>query len=215
MHTALVAFEASEGHLPGLRSPESRDTLVAQVVESQRRRRYVVDYLRNAHLRVTALDPASGSFDPLKAAVLLRREGRHDEACWLVFLSVHFGRHLRRDWELSAHFYGRLGQGGRWDWPSISGDVEGVRDWLDRNQGTLRELGPGFGNHRKYESLRGYGPTGTGAVITTYADWVGTSHSMLRPDSSRRCQPGLKGSPRSTPRSRRWPGLVGRRGSIT
>jgi hypothetical protein len=31
-------------------------------------------------------------FDPLKAAVLHYRRGRVDEAYWLVFLAVHFGK---------------------------------------------------------------------------------------------------------------------------
>lgn len=172
----LADFESAVGPLRGLTSQARRDVLVAQIIESERRSRYIA-HLREAELSDSALNPASGAFDPIKAAVLMKRAGDYDEACWLVLLSVHFGRHLRHDWELAAHFYGRLGQGGRWDWAQTSTDVEGVRLWLDLNRDAIRARGAGFGNHRKYESLRGRAANGTGVLIATYVNWVGPSHA--------------------------------------
>lgn len=113
------------------------------------------------------------AFDPLKGAILKRRAGDHDEACWLVLLSVHFGRNRTTGWQLAGDFYNQLGQGARWDWVTTSGDVTGMRGWLDANLSALKSRGGHFGNHRKYQSLDPWTPTGTGQVLATYVDWVG------------------------------------------
>jgi hypothetical protein len=172
---ALDAFEATYGPLVGATSQASRNVLVAQLIDSENRVAYA-KRLVGARLEDSALRPDSGAFDPLKGAVLSARSGNHDEACWLVFLSVHFGNHRTFGWELSGRFYGRLGQGGAWDWPSVSADLSGMRAWLDNNQAALRAGGVGFGNHRKYESLRGHGDMGSGATIESYVDLVSGSH---------------------------------------
>jgi len=171
----LGDYERDVQILPGLESTYAREVLVAQIIESARRNRYVARLLTST-LSPRALDPLSGAFDPLKGAVILSRDGDHDEACWLVLLSVHLGRHRRFGWNYVAYFYGKLGEGGLWDWPSVQGGVGDVRDWLDRNKETIRSGDGGFGNHRKYESLEGWTPMGTGAVIATYVDWVAGSH---------------------------------------
>lgn len=167
----------STGVLPGISDDHCRDVLVAQLIESQRRRRYIAR-LRELDLSPAALDGAGGSFDPLKAAILKSREGEHDEACWLVLLSVHFGRNRKSGWQLAGDFYGQLGQGATWDWPSTSDDVVGMRGWLDANLGALRARGGHFGNHRKYQSLDPWTSTGTGQVLASYVEWVGAgTHS--------------------------------------
>lgn len=179
----LDGFEADVAPLLGLGSAARRDVFVAQLIESQRRNRYI-GKLRGLDLRDSALDPASGAFDPLKGAILSERVGDHDEACWLVFLSVHFGRHRHNGWDLSAQFYGRRGQGGLWDWPAVAADSKGMRDWLEAHHATIRALGGRFGNHRKYESLRGWTSTGTGEVVASYVDWVGRSHARRFADEA-------------------------------
>lgn len=171
----LDDFETDVAQLLGLGSAARRDVFVAQLIESQRRNRYI-GTLRGLDLCDSALDPASGAFDPLKGAILSERAGDHDEACWLVFLSVHFGRHRHNDWDLSAQFYGRRGQGSLWNWPAAVADPKGMRDWLEAHHATIRALGGRFGNHRKYESLRGWTSAGTGEVVASYVDWVGPSH---------------------------------------
>jgi hypothetical protein len=110
----------------------------------------------------------------LKAAILHHRDGEIEEAFWLVFLFVHFGRHFRAGWRYAREVYGKLGGPGRWDWASTSADLPGFRAWLNDHQADLKAEGlpRGFGNHRKYESLDAYGPNGTGAVVESYVNWV-------------------------------------------
>lgn len=174
LHAALDSFEADIEPLPGVTVDDAREVFVAQIIESQRRVRYI-DYLRHAPLRSTALDPNSGAYDPLKAAVLSLRANDFDEACWQVFISVHFGKHRRHGWDLASHFYGRLGQGGTWSWATVMADPEALRTWVEENSAALYETGAKFGNHRKYESLRS-GPAGTGRILESYVHWVDGSH---------------------------------------
>lgn len=169
----------STGALPGLTDDDARDVLVAQLIESERRLRYIAR-LREMSLSPAALDGASSGFDPLKGAILKSRGGDHDEACWLVLLSVHFGRNRRTEWQLAGDFYGQLGQGGAWDWATTSADVIGMRGWLDTNLSALKARGGRFGNHRKYQSLDPWTPTGTGQVLASYVDWVGPGTHMRR-----------------------------------
>jgi hypothetical protein len=170
---ALAAYEINVGPLPGIETNECRGSFVRQLVDSVRRNVYV-GHIVDADLSPLRRDPLSAKFDPLKAAVLLKRSAEYDEAFWMLFLFVHFGRHRVAGWRYAANVYGQLGAGSGWDWASVSGDVQGFRDWLDANGPMVRGAGPnGFGNHRKYESLSGWSDAGTGAVVASYLDWVG------------------------------------------
>jgi hypothetical protein len=175
MRRVLNDFREVEA-LPGLSSDNVVEVLIAQLIESDRRKRYL-HYLRDADPSERVLEPDTSVFDPLMGAVLRARQGEFDEACWLVFLAVHFGYHRRHRWTLFRNFYGRLGQGGIWDWRSVQLNIKSVRAWLDDNQSSLKEGGLGFGNHRKYETLSGTGPNGTGETIESYVGWVGESHA--------------------------------------
>jgi hypothetical protein len=175
LYARLDKFESENGPLLGLTN-ESRDVFVAQVIESLRRVRFL-RRLRGANIDAGSLDPQSGAFDPLKGAVYSARSGSHDEAFWLVFLATHFGRSRTHGWALSGNFYGRLGQGGVWSWSDAAADPEAVVEWLEANEASMRALGIGFGNHRKYQSLKARGSRGTGAAVTTYVNWVGSSHA--------------------------------------
>ena len=173
--TASVIGKALAGcsqPMPGIVLPARRDTFVQQLVESVRRVEYlnVVQQRGIAHKRG---DPASAMFDPLLAAVLASRSGHLDEACWLVFLSVHFGRHRTGGWSLARAVYGRMGNAPVWTWDEVSADVLGFRAWLNKSKNELTSVrGAKFGNHRKYESLNAYGDRGTGAAVATYVDWI-------------------------------------------
>jgi hypothetical protein len=163
------------GVVPGVAAESARDVLVVQLIESLRRNRYTERIRDTDHSdRVLAFDP--NVFDPLMGAMVRWRAGDIDDAFWLVFLSVHFGRHRRSRWALACNFYNRLGEQEVWSWSAVTSDVAAVRTWLDANQVGLKAAGAGFGNHRKYESLRGVGPNGTGEVIESYIGWVGESH---------------------------------------
>ena len=175
LSTGLATFASSVEALPGVASSGSADTFVRQIVESDRRNRYI-SYLLRAELSESRCDPASDRFDPLKAAVIQMRHGNTDEAFWMIFLFVHFGRHPKGHWRYPAEVYGGDGSGDHWNWQRVANDVGAFREWMDHNAERIR-LGPprsGFGNHRKYESLRL-----TSQTVSTYVAWVGDSHHHL------------------------------------
>ena len=170
----LLSFDRNKRHLPGIRNPTKRDVFLEQVIESVRRVQYV-EVIRPRQLSVRRFDPNDELFDPLRAAILAQRRGDIEEAFWLVFLFVHFGKHPRAGWRYAREVYGRLGDGMRWDWDNTSKDPSGFRAWLGAHQEELKRDGipRGFGNHRKYESLDAYSPNGTGEVVESYVNWVG------------------------------------------
>lgn len=170
----LRNFDAQVQELPGIRLPGHFTCLVEQLVESRRRIEFI-HHIRDEQHDPRRLDPATSIFDPLRASVLLYRRGDVDEAYWLVFLAVHFGKHVRDGWRLVRDVYGRLGGPGLWDWGATSADPPAFRAWLAANADTLRGndgVLRRFSNHRKYESLNPYSMAGTGAVVASYIAWV-------------------------------------------
>ena len=107
------------GNLPGISDPSSCDVLVAQMVESIRRIRYV-SVLQRIDISNRRTNPSDELFDPLRAAILSARQGAIEEAFWLVFLFVHFGKHRRGGWRYAREVYGALAAGFRWDWATTS-----------------------------------------------------------------------------------------------
>lgn len=183
LDAGLRAFSRGNRPLPGIDDPARRETLVEQLVESIRRVKFV-EVLRARKLSHRRSEPNDELFDPLRAAILGQREGNPEEAFWLVFLLVHFGKHARAGWRYAREVYGRLGEGSRWDWPRVSADPSGFRAWLHARQNELKRDGVpgGFGNHRKYESLEAYSAKGTGAVVESYIQWVnppGTHQQLM------------------------------------
>jgi hypothetical protein len=184
--------------LPGLRDRAYRHAFLEQLVESIRRIEYI-SVIRTRDVSRLRADPSSDLFDPLKAAVLRQRAGQIDEAFWLVFLSVYFGKSPRTGWRLARDVYGRLGGTTHWDWARISSRPHAFRQWLSLHEATLSGadgVARQFGNHRKYESLDASSPRGPAAAFETYVRWVGPprTHPMLIAKASR--QAG--GDPRKT-----------------
>ena len=173
LRAGLLQFAGQQRHLPGIRDPEALDVLVAQLVESVRRIVFV-QRLVERDISPRRADPSDDIFDPLRAAVFHQRRGDIDEAFWLVFLFVHFGKHRTGGWRYAREIYGRFGASSFWDWPHVSADPEAFRCWLAANVPRLRRqhLPGGFGNHRKYQSLDAHSPTGTGAAVVSYVGWV-------------------------------------------
>ena len=173
INAGLEAFSHAHGELPGIATQERRQALKEQILESVHRVRYV-QVIRERPISPQRADPDSEMFDPLKAAILHQQSGNIEEAFWLVFLFVHFGRSSRGGWRYVREVYGRLGDGHRWDWASTSADPAAFRAWLRDHQNTIRRPGVpgGFGNHRKYESLDAESNSGTGAVVESYVHWV-------------------------------------------
>ena len=181
----FIVHDAQVRPLPGIWPLGQLACLVEQLVESRRRIEFI-HHIRDGQHDPRRMDPATPLFDPLRASVLLHRQGETDEAYWLVFLAVHFGKHARDGWRLARDVYGRLGGPGLWDWARTSTDPAAFRAWLAANAVTLKG-GDGvprrFSNHRKYESLDPHSAMGTGAVMTSYVAWVGpprTHQEMIR-----------------------------------
>jgi hypothetical protein len=166
-----MAFDRGQRRLPGIEKPESRQVLNQQLLESVHRVQFV-EVIRGRSLSHRRVDPDDEMFDPLKAAILRQRAGDIEEAFWLVFLFVHFGKNPRGGWRYVREVYGRLGDGGRWNWITISANPKGFRAWLCANNEQLRRPGGGFGNHRKRESLDADSEKGTGAVVESYVNWI-------------------------------------------
>lgn len=177
LETGLLAFQQKQPLL-GIDDPIARENFIEQLLDSIHRVKYV-SILKQREISQQCADPSCDLFDPLKAAILFQRQGNIDEAFWMVFLSVHFGKHARAGWRYAREVYGRLGDGGRWDWVNTSTDPDGFLAWLHSHQDELRRPGVsrGFGNHRKYESLNAYSTTGTGAAVESYVMWVGPAKS--------------------------------------
>ncbi len=188
IEAGLLYFDKEKHPLRGIRAGAKRVALLEQLLESIHRVKFVAA-LRKRKLSELRADPNEELFDPLKAAILHQRRGDIEEAFWLVFLFVHFGKHARAGWRYAREVYGRLGDGGRWDWASTSADPSRFRSWLDSHQGELKREGVprGFGNHRKYESLDAYSPNGTGSVVESYVRWVNppNTHQQLMEQACR------------------------------
>ena len=184
--TALDAFHQKVRPLLGIQPPAQREVLLEQMMESIHRVQYIARVLQR-DISPRRADPTTEWFDPIKAAALHNRSARRDEACWLVFFFVHFGKSLQSGWRLPRDVYGALGAANHWDWAHTSRNPAVCRAWLAANQHTLKTDGNirRFGNHRKYQSLDPYKPTGTGAAVESYVAWVASkqTHANLFGDA--------------------------------
>jgi hypothetical protein len=185
----LRSFSGNRHPLPGVRSTQNREALVEQIVESVRRIEFI-DTIARRGISDLRADPSSDLFDPIKAAILYSRRGDADEAFWLVFLSVHFGKHKRAGWRLLRDVYGALGAETRWDWTRTSDNPQAFRQWLANSEAVLKGgdgIARHFGNHRKYQSLDAGAPSGTGAAIESYVKWIRPprTHEMLIKDAQK------------------------------
>lgn len=173
LNAGLDAYLASGGALPGLQQAAARATFIRQVIESVHRVRYP-RLVASRDISLNRGDPNHSSFDPLKAAILCQRAAELDEACWLVFLFVHFGKSPKVGWRYVREIYGQLGAGERWTWAAVSSCPAAFRVWLHEHQATLTRgtTAHAFGNHRKYQSLDALSDRGTGATVESYVSWV-------------------------------------------
>ncbi|MBT9522966.1 MAG: hypothetical protein IV101_18990 [Dechloromonas sp.] len=181
LRDGLQECEANYFALPGVLHLGAREVYIGQLVDSMRRIRFVHTLLER-DIHPSRADGLSEMFDPLKAAALRKAEGNIDEACWLVFLFVHFGKHLVSGYRYAREVYGALGTRAPWTFSEASADTEGFRSWLHQHEAQIcRGARRGFGNHRKYQSLSAYRPNGTGDAVESYVRWVGEygSHAVL------------------------------------
>lgn len=174
----LIAHDRKTRELLGIKDDDARSCLVMQLLDSVHRVDYV-KVIRMRNLSERRADPNDPIFDPLCAAILHQRNGDLDEAFWLVFLFVHFGKHPQAGWRYLKEVYGRFGDDDYWTWERTSNDTNGFRRWLDDHIGRLTRAGipRGFGNHRKFQSLDAYSATGTGSAVESYVNWIGPPRS--------------------------------------
>ena len=153
-------------NLAGLNNNSLLDTFAKQILDSVRRINWVYTY-RERTISESVCDPQDLSFDPIKAAIYYHRAGNFDEACWLIFLSTHCGKHKTKGWHMLSQLYQR--QNGVWSWPAITHSPNDFDTWYRSVQPNLTRA---FGNHRKFETLKPDSRRGTNNVIKSYIDWV-------------------------------------------
>lgn len=146
--------------LPGIARTEVESNFIRQFIDSYKRIKYI-EVLKNRPIDSQRKNPNSDLYDPIQAAILYLNENNINEAVWNIFLYVHFGKTTKNGYGLLKAVYGNLGAPQIWSMEKFKNDILGFRDWLDTNQHQIKNLG-GFGNHRKYQSIR------ASAKSTTY-----------------------------------------------
>lgn len=184
LDAALGAYAQRVRPLRGIESATRRQVFLEQIADSVHRVAYVRVVAQRPVSPLRA-EPSSSLFDPIKAAIFHRRNGRIDEAFWLVFIFVHFGKHLRDGYQLARDIYGSLNGARPWNWARTSANPRAFRRWLADKQDRLKTDGVRrrFGNHRKYESLDAWSSVGTGEAVETYVQWVrpfGSHEELVR-----------------------------------
>jgi len=176
----LAAFSTKHS-LKGAHNSKILSVLVDQLIDSIRRVEYVY-LISSRQMSAAQADPSLPQFDPLKAAIFHRDNGNYNEAFWLTFLAIHFGKHLKTKWLRVQDVYGALGDKSKiWTWDKVSNSPQDFNHWIISNYKSIRG---GFGNHRKYESMQPTAPRSPVRVVNSYLDWVGPTKchtSILNP----------------------------------
>lgn len=176
---ALAEFEQKHYPLPGITAPLDRWVFIKQLIDSTRRVKFVRE-MASRPISPRRMDPNDDIFDPIRAALLHKDAQNFDEACWLIFLFTHFGKHPNSKWRYVREVYGKLGTQPYWSWAEVSAEPGQFLAWLRTNEAQIgRGSGRGFGGHRRYTSLSADKPNGTGAAIESYVGWV-TNHGGHR-----------------------------------
>lgn len=173
LHTILDDFSA-EVDLPGIDDNSRKNCFVAQMVDSVRRISYYAT-VASRNISEDRINPTAQIFDPIHAAMLSKQRQNFNEAYWLAFLAVHFGKNRQTKWQLVRNVYGGLGNSRIWTWDAVTTNFQEFSDWMEDYEEDLGRSG-NFGNHRKYESLKSASSSGTIHVINSYLDWIGDDH---------------------------------------
>lgn len=176
---SLKNFNRNKYSLNGLSSDDHYVTLAMQLIDSIRRIKYV-DVILNSNKPINPYraEPNSSLFDPIRAARLYYNSGNYDEACWLIFLSTHFGKNIKTKWKLCSDIYSGLGTE-IWTWCKITDDFRSFESWYESNylelikESTQRQ----YGNHRKYETLKYNSKRSIPEVFKSYINFIGKTRS--------------------------------------
>lgn len=165
-------------NLPGINTPVKEHAFLLQLIDSISRIKYIT-ILKTIGLSQLRKDPSNSLFDPLKAAILLNREGDDLEAIWLVFLFTHFGKNKKSGYGLLKCFYGKNNIGESFSYLDVLIDIQGCKLWIHTNQLALKNSGS-FSNHRKYQSTQAYNNAGTGSTIESFINWIGDDLNVFK-----------------------------------
>lgn len=163
--------------LLGISNSNREETFIRQICDSIRRIEYI-DVIKQRNVSPDRANPNNAIFDPLRGAIWHLQNGDINEACWLIFLFTHFGKHLRTNYALCKNFYGGLNSTNIWTWSNTTNDIAGMKLWLQSNKHLIKN-DVYFGNHRKYQSLDAYKSSGTGATIESYVNLIGNDHNQF------------------------------------
>lgn len=161
----LLAY-STENNISSIADYPPRIVLSKQIVDSIRR----VEYFERARRRVncdTIIDPNVPGFDPVLASIKFTMESREDEAAWLLFLVVHFGKNYRSKWQLLKEVYGLLGLG-TLTFDYYINNKKWFSTWLKDHH--LELIGM-FGNHRKFETKKYGNPRSIDNVFSSFLNW--------------------------------------------
>ncbi len=176
LRTGLLRHEKRR-KLPGIAADAERECLIEQLIESVRRVKYPVA-IRIRRIGPSRSDPSKEAFDPIKAALIHQQHGELDEAFWLVFLFVQFGKHPKSGYRLLRDVYSGTDSDVHWTWKRTSSDVRAFSNWLATQSRTWERDGVkrGFGAHRTHETVES-----TPATVESYVAWVHPprSHAQL------------------------------------
>jgi hypothetical protein len=181
LEAALTNYAAEMQPLVGIADSGVRDVFLRQLIESLHRVEYPRRLLERP-VSVRRTDPADLEyFDPIRAAIYHAMAGDHDEACWLVFLFVTYGKGKHVGWRLIRDVYGRLGQGARWDWYAALANPYAMEAWVIAHADDLWPRGTPrpFGAHRQHETI-----ASSGRTIRTYVEWIGTHSHQTKFDAA-------------------------------
>jgi hypothetical protein len=168
----LLEFSSADTPLIGITDKVARRTLAQQMIASLRRLDHTA-ILKDRDIHPDRTNPDIDLFDPERAALWYARNGNLDEAIWLTFLSIHFGKHGKYGWRMVRDIYSGLGTG-RWTWERAAAQPNEFRIWLRANRAGI---GGAFGNHRKYETLNADSGSSTALVIESFVTLCSPSPS--------------------------------------
>lgn len=163
-------FEKTHHPIPGLQSAVRKDAFVRQLIDSIRDIE-VCGIISRTSYHESFTDPQQMNFNPLKGAKYYFDAGNLDEAIWLVFLAIYFGKARPGKWNFLKAFYGGINSNFVWDWRTITTKKTEFDNWIGQEINVIKRQGK-FGNHRKRESLNNIVKS-----IETYFNWVGPSLS--------------------------------------
>jgi len=189
---ALQRYSAERYPLAGIADDKTRAVFVHQLIDSLHRTEYP-RVLSTRTMSVRRTDPMDDEyFDPVRGAVYYSSLGNHDEACWLIFLFVTFGKGRRTGWRLIQNVYGRLGEEVRWDWAAASETPELMANWIVEHAHELWPKGTPrpFGAHRQHEQI-----APSGRTVETYVRWIGDAGHRVKFEASAAAN---NGDPRRT-----------------